>query len=88
MWSAILPLLIKFILPILLQKLVKSGIITALEAEGIKTLEDLKSYISNLKTYSTLKDFPNPPPDSTPNNLTVGKDLENDNFPNGKNGGF
>ena len=55
-----LTLLIKVVLPLLVSELVKAGVLNQAEAAGIKTLEDLKLFISNLKTYREYSDDPKP----------------------------
>lgn len=74
-------LFIKFILPLLLQEVIKLGLMNDLQAAAIKTFEDFKLWMSTLRTYSTPTDFPNAPPDPTPNNFTTGQAPEDDGYP-------
>lgn len=55
-----LALLIKVVLPLLLSELVKAGVLTQLEAGGIKTLEDFKVFIANLKAEQSYPGDPKP----------------------------
>ena len=50
------PLLIKFVLPFLLQELVKSGVLSELEAGAITNIGDLVKWIGSLKTYQQYPD--------------------------------
>jgi len=69
----LIPILIKVVLPFVVQELVKSKIITQLEADGIQDLASFVKAIGSIKSYHDPKDFPNPPPEtSTPNNLNKG----------------
>lgn len=78
-------LLIKLLLPLLLEILVKSGAMTQIEAASITCVEDFIGWIKSLKTYSASTDFPNPPPDPCPNNLVEKQEINLD-YPAGKNG--
>lgn len=51
----VIPIL-KIVLPFLIQELVKSGVMTGIEAAGIKGVGDFIIWIENLKTYQS---FPN-----------------------------
>lgn len=63
-------ILIKVVLPLLIQELVKSGVISQLEADGIEDLGGLVKVLKGVKFYSAPSDFPNPPPETVaPNNL-------------------
>ena len=46
-----MPLLLKYVLPFLLQELVKSGVISALEASTITDVEGFVEWAKSLKTY-------------------------------------
>lgn len=64
---------IKVVLPVIIQELIKSGVLSKLEGESIEDLGGLINTLKNIKTYSQPSDFPNPPPEtSTPNNLNKG----------------
>lgn len=66
-------ILVKVVLPIIIQELVKSKLISQLEADGIEDLAGLINVLKGIKTYSEPEDFPNPPPKTrTPNNLNKG----------------
>lgn len=60
----VLPLVIKFVLPFLLQELVKSGAMSELEASAIKGIGDLVAWAKNLKIEAT---FPKRDDDPTHN---------------------
>lgn len=69
------PLLIKFVLPLILNYLVKKGALTVLEAEGIEDLGQLAVFIKGLRTYQeypSIKDgdFERMPPATTNLNRT------------------
>jgi hypothetical protein len=50
-WEIVEPLLIKFALQEVVQILVKAGVISALTGSLIKTAEDLKLAVSDVKLY-------------------------------------
>ena len=85
MWLTLAPLLIKYVLPVILNELVKSGVISQLTANGIKDFEDFKMFIKNLKYYSAPTDFPDAPPMPTPDNVTPAN-VPDPQYPTGKNG--
>jgi len=51
-------LVLKLLLPLLLQELVKSGAMTEFQATAITSIKDLAIWIKSLKTYSEPTDFP------------------------------
>lgn len=54
----LLPIFEQYVLPMILAELVKSGVLTGLQAAAITTLKDFVSWIGNLKSYHEPSDFP------------------------------
>lgn len=50
--------LIKFVLPFIIQELVKSGAMSKWDATMVKDLASFVTWIKSLKTYSAPEDFP------------------------------
>ena len=54
----IVPILVKIVLPFVVQELVKSGVLSEIQAAAVKDVASLITVLKNLKTYSSPSDFP------------------------------
>lgn len=71
----VIPFLVKYLLPFLLNELVKQKVLTQLEADSINTVGDFVVWVQSLKTYQEYPsqkdgDFERMPPASTNLNRT------------------
>ena len=65
MWLIVEPILIKFAIEEVVNILVKAGVMSATTGSLIKTVEELKIAVSDIKFYHEPTDFPSPPPGQT-----------------------
>lgn len=68
MWATILPILVKYGIPLAIQLLEKTGALNEAEAYGVKAWIAAKE----MHKYYQASDFPDAPPQPTNNNINKG----------------
>ena len=75
--SWLLPILLKYVLPIVIQWLQKEGYINAAESLAAKGAVDIYKEVKSIKVYSAPEDYPNPPSENpATTNLKVDQPTE------------